>query len=315
MRPTLHRPVRSSRCPGRELVLCTLLALLAACDGVAEDATLGAPTVTPATTDEGQWSTLISVDWTLEGGSEGFICALHTVEEDLLVRSFRADSPLGTHHTVLTMTEAVGEDRVFPCDPGAMSDAMLFASGYGTDDLSLPEGVAIRIPAGKQVLLNLHLFNMYPESRSGTSATLIQTLNEEDVVAEAEVVFAGTADFAIPPNEEASATGSCVFEQDATLLSLWPHMHEHGRHMVIEHHGAHGVTTLHDAPYSFYDQTNEPIEPLVVRAGERIDVTCRWHNTSDEVVSYGDTSIEEMCFAGLYRYPAFSRGLYCDLPF
>jgi hypothetical protein len=196
-----------------------------------------------------------------------------------------------------------------------MSDAMLFASGYGTDDLSLPEGVAIRIPAGKQVLLNLHLFNMYPESRSGTSATLIQTLNEEDVVAEAEVVFAGTADFAIPPNEEASATGSCVFEQDATLLSLWPHMHEHGRHMVIEHHGAHGVTTLHDAPYSFYDQTNEPIEPLVVRAGERIDVTCRWHNTSDEVVSYGDTSIEEMCFAGLYRYPAFSRGLYCDLPF
>jgi len=64
-----------------------------------------------------------------------------------------------------------------------------------------------------------------------------------------------------------------------------------------------------------YDQLNDPITPTLVRAGERIEVTCLWHNTTDETVSYGDTSSEEMCFAGLYRYPASGRGLYCDLPF
>ena len=225
------------------------------------------------------------------------------------------DAPSGTHHTVVTMTEATGPDRVFDCDPGAMSDAMIFASGFGTDDLVFPEGVAIRIPAGKQVLLNLHLFNATTQPKTGTSGTRVQTLTEDEVVAEAEVLFAGTVDFAIPPQGEASATGSCVFESDATLLSLWPHMHQHGRYMAVEHHGPDGVTTLHDAPFSFYDQLNKPIEPRVIRAGERIDVTCHWQNTSDETVSYGDTSNEEMCFVGLYRYPATSRSLYCDLPF
>ena len=305
---SVARSARSTRCPGGELVLCSMLAAFGACDGAV--GSVGATSVGQA-----EWTTLVEVDWTLEPGAEDFVCALVTVHEELFVRGFRASAPPGTHHTVLTLTEATGPDRVFPCDPGALSDVMLFASGFGSDDLVFPEGVAIRVPAGKQILLNLHLFNATPETRSGRSGTLIQTLAEADVVAEAEAIFAGTADFVLPPNSESSATGSCVFEQDATLLSLWPHMHQHGRHMVVEHHGAHGVSTLHDEVYSFYDQLNDPIEPTLVRAGEWIDVTCHWHNTSEETVRYGDTSSEEMCFAGLYRYPAFSRGLYCDLPF
>jgi hypothetical protein len=314
MRPGRHRrscPLHTAVCV---LMLGTSAACSLGCEAVIDDRFDAASDATTSddVDDSGEWSTLVEVDWTLEGGSEAFICALHTVEDDLLISSFRAKAPPGTHHTVLTMTQAVGPDRVFPCDPGTLSDTMIFASGYGTNDLNLPEGVAIRIPAGKQVLLNLHLVNIHPETRSGRSATLIETLSDEEVVAEAEVIFAGTADFALPPGQEASATGGCVFEQEATVLSLWPHMHQLGRHMVVEHHGAHGVSTLHDAPYSFYSQVNQRIEPLVVRAGERIDVTCLWDNTSDEVVSYGDTASDEMCFVGLYRYPASSTSIYCD---
>jgi hypothetical protein len=296
--------------PVVKLVLCTLLGFLAACEVVAGD---GPGQGMPDATAPDEWSTLIEVDWTLEAGTEDFICALRTIESDLFIQAFRADAPPGTHHTVLTVTEPHGPDRVFPCDPGTLSDAMIFASGFGTDDLAFPDGVAIRVPAGKQLLLNLHLVNPYPTPLSGRSGTLVQTVSAEDVVDEAEVVFAGTADFSIPPNTKKSATGSCVFEQDATLLSLWPHMHQHGRHMVVEHHGDHGVSTLHDEPFSFYHQVNKRIEPMVVRAGERIDVTCSWYNTSNETVVYGDTANKEMCFAGLYRYPAFSKGLYCDL--
>jgi hypothetical protein len=312
MSPAIKGLLTPSRLPAGELVLCAMLVLLGACEVVAVD---GHSEVAPTPVAQKTWSTLVEVEWALEPGTERFLCALHTVESDLLVRGFRADAPPGTHHTVVTLTEAIGPDRVFDCDPGAMSDAMVFASAFGTDDLVFPEGVAMRIPAGKQILLNLHLFNATLKTRTGTSGTLIQTLSEDEVVEEAEVLFAGTVDFDIPPDTKTSATGSCVFEQDATLLSLWPHMHQHGRHMVIEHHGAHGVTTLHDGSFSFYDQLNHTIEPTLIRAGERIDVTCHWHNTSDETVSYGDTSMDEMCFAGLYRFPAFSRGLYCDLPF
>jgi hypothetical protein len=299
---------RASRATASWLLLCLLLAAAAACEGAVD----GEPGP-PAATQPGEWTSLVEVDWTLEPGSEAFLCALHTVTEDTYISAFRADAPPGTHHTLLTVTQANGPDRVFPCDPGTLSDAMIFASGFGTDDLVFPKGVAIRVPAGKQILLNLHLFNATPQTLTGRSGTLIQTLSPDEVTAEAEVVFAGTSEFSLPPNAEHSATGSCVFEQEATLLSLWPHMHQYGRHMVVEHHGADGVSTLHDAPFSFYEQLNAQLEPLVVRAGERIDVTCNWDNTSDKTVLYGDTFDKEMCFAGLYRYPAFGNGLYCDM--
>ena len=106
-----------------------------------------------------------------------------------------------------------------------------------------------------------------------------------------------------------------MFEEDATLLSLWPHMHQHGRHMVVEHVGLEGTSTLHDAPFYFNHQMNTLLEPTLVRAGERVDVTCQWSNPGAEAVRYGDSSTQEMCFAGLYRYPATSRSLYCDMPF
>lgn len=302
------------------LVLVAWACLGAACDAGIEPADyIAAPS--HGANDSAQWEVLVEAEWVVEPYAEAFICALHTVEADLLIHAFRSDAPVGTHHTVVTVTEPAGPDRVFDCDPGTLSDAMVYASASGTDDLALPDGVAIRVPAGKQILLNLHLYNTTTSPIRATSRTLVQVLEEAELAAEAEVVFAGTADFELPPNAEASATGSCVFTEDATVLSLWPHMHERGRHMVVEHvavqpdaedpSAADTVTTLLDAPFHVLDQTNHAIEPLVVRAGDRLEVTCHWTNDSDETIGYGDTAGDEMCFAGVYRYPAFSTGLYC----
>jgi hypothetical protein len=297
---------------GSQLTSALMLVTLAACD-VGPEALGGVETETTA--DPGAWSALIEAPWTLEAGTEGFFCALQTVETDLYIRAFRAEAPYGTHHTLLTVTEPKGPDGVFECGPGTLSDAMIFSSGVGTDDLVLPDGVAIRVPAGKQILLNLHLLNATPHPISGTSGTWIATLTQDQVVDEAEVLFAGTVDFSLPPGEDTSATGSCVFEEEATVLSLWPHMHGHGRHMLVEHHGSEGVETLHDGAFDFGHQLHHRIEPTTIGAGERIDVTCHWQNTSDQVVGYGDSSYQEMCFAALVRYPATSRSLYCDMPF
>ena len=260
------------------------------------------------------WSTLVQADWTLAPGKEGFFCALQTVPSEVLIRAFRANAPHGTHHTVVTVTQATGPDRVFECEPGTLSDAMIFASGPGTGDLRFPEGVAIRVPAGKQILLNVHVFNASRAPLEATSGILIQTLNEDAVKQEAEVVFAGTTDFTLAPGASTSAHGSCAFQQDATLLSVWPHMHQLGRHMTVVHHTDTGDTTLHDGPFQFTHQGNVSLNPTLVRAGERIDVTCQWTNSREETVVYGDSSADEMCFAGLYRYPASSTGLYCDVP-
>ena len=253
---------------------------------------------------------LVTGSWSIPAGDEGYWCVRKTVTEDTYITGFRAISPVGTHHTVLTVGTAAGADGEFPCGPGTNDDAMLFASGVGTDPYDLPEGVGIKVSAGQQLLLNLHLFNISDQTLTGSSGTEILTTSADGVDHLAEMVFAGTIDFAIPDDGMPySASGSCQFDQDATLISLWPHMHQLGTHMVIKH----GDSVLHDKPYSFDEQRAHVIEPVEVKAGEQLDVTCTWVNDGEDPVTFGDSSTSEMCFAGFYRYPAANAGLFCDV--
>ncbi len=281
----------------------------ARCGGLALGALAALSCARDPAPDADPWRVLVAADWSVPAGREQFMCALATVPADTTVAAFRTVAPAGTHHTLLTVTEPVGPDGTFECDAGTLSDAMMFASGIATNDLLFPAGVGMRIPAGKQVLLNLHLLNATGAVLAGRSAVLVRPA-EADAVA-AEMVFAGTVDFEIPPGEEREATGSCTFAEDATVFDLWPHMHRLGTHMTIVHRSSAGTTTLHDAPYDVHEQRHYPIAPRAVRRGDRIDVTCRWKNSGASTVRYGDTSADEMCFAGVFRYPAENAGIYC----
>jgi hypothetical protein len=256
------------------------------------------------------WTSLITGTWTLAAGTEKYHCAKRTVAEDTYIRGFRGVAPLGTHHTVVTIQAPDGPDGEFPCSPGTISDQMLFASGVGTDDLIFPAGVAVKVPGGMQVGLNLHLFNVGEATINGTSGTDIWVVPASEVTAEAEMMFAGTFSVVLPAGQETTLQGDCLFAKDATVVTVWPHMHQLGTHMKVEHVGA-ATATVHDEPYSFYEQVNYPITPLVVKAGESIRVHCTYNNTTGTTVYFGDSSEDEMCFSGLYRYPAANDGLFC----
>ena len=47
-----------------------------------------------------------------------------------------------------------------------------------------------------------------------------------------------------------------------------------------------------------------------MQAGDEIRVTCDFVNNTGSLVTFGDSSDKEMCFAGLYRYPAANAGLF-----
>jgi hypothetical protein len=255
----------------------------------------------------GEWFTLIDREWELAPYSETYRCVRVTVEEDLYIQGFRDISPVGTHHTVLTAGRTRHPDGDFDCNPVTNAHEMLFASGIGGDVLELPEGVALKVEAGNQLLLNLHLYNVSGEPISGRTGIEVFRIAPEDVVHEAEFVFAGTVNISIPPQQEYEAAGACTFGSDATVLVVWPHMHQLGRHMRVVHEDE----VLFDGPYEFDEQVFHFIEPRTVSAGERVEVYCTWQNDTDERVFFGDSSDQEMCFAGLYRYPAQRTGVFC----
>src|SRR5690606_29861729 len=131
------------------------------------------------------------------------------------ISGFRALSPLGTHHTVVGVESSPSEpDGDWDdCNAGDLGHSMLFASGVGTDDLFFPEGVAIKIPAGSQLNLNLHLYNVSNEPITGRAGTLVKTLAAAEVQQEAEFVFTGTFNITLSgTTEPQTVKGGCAFD-------------------------------------------------------------------------------------------------------
>jgi hypothetical protein len=114
----------------------------------------------------------------------------------MLLAGFRDISPLGTHHALLSVGDPSGSDGQFPCDFFQSHDALMFASGIGTDDFVFPEGVALRVSAGQQLFLNVHLFNTGEEPMSGVSGVSALVVDDADQLA--EFTLAGTFDIDIP---------------------------------------------------------------------------------------------------------------------
>ena len=268
--------------------------------------------MTPPPSSDGEWRTLLTGEWTLPQGTEGYSCVRHTMTEDLWVNGFEAISPHGTHHTLLTVGEPNAPDGLTKCNAGTNRTYSVYGSGVGPERLEFPPGIALKIPKGTQLLLNLHLFNTGDADLSGNSGTLVRTIAESEVTTIAEGVLAGTIAIDIPPQQTTTTTGWCTMSSDVTLFAVAPHMHQLGIYeKVTAESSAVGEVPLFDGPYNFDDQSYHLIEPLNLAKGDRVRVECTHRNTTNQPVTFGESSLAEMCFAGMYRYPADGSPFIC----
>jgi sugar lactone lactonase YvrE len=295
--------------------LVLLVAFTPACSNSTEPAPAG-----NAGGDGLKWQPLLAGDWTLEPGTEDYYCVRKTVTEDTWVGAFRAIDPVGTHHSVLGIAEPginLGEDGVEICTGGDVGAQMLMGAGVGTDPVEFPDGVALKIAAGKQMILNLHLYNSSSKPIAGTSGVEIATVDPADVAQEAQLMLAGTVTLNIPPGRS-TQVGTCTLPTDVNVFSVLPHMHKRGAHLVGRAIPVDGSepTTLTDGDYSFEDQVFVPVTPTVaLEHGSKIEVACTYENTGSTAIGFGQSSDAEMCFLGTYLYPATFPGPYCvDAP-
>lgn len=262
------------------------------------------------------YTRLVGRTWSLAAGqSDTYRCVRMTMTQDVYITGFRAQAPQGTHHTVLSIantSSTMGPDGEYDCAVGTLGLKMLYASGVGTAEYNFPDGVGIKVSAGEQVHLNLHLYNASDAPLTGDSAILIKTVPAEPATL-AEFVFAGRFLFNIPAHSTRVVTGGCTIAagRNYQLFAVWPHMHQIATHQKVSLIRPSGTTVLHDAPFDFGDQLFSeitPLEPLV--GGDRIQVECTYVNNTDRTIGFGDSSDTEMCFTGLYRYPATGSNLF-----
>ena len=264
-----------------------------------------APGTSGVAVSDADYSPLITRSWSIAAGAtDVYKCTRIQIDRDINVTALRSLSPFGTHHSAITISSPDAPLGDYDCDGGLIDPQLLFATGLNTNDMIFPADTGIVIPAGTKLNLNLHLFNATDSPISGESGVLFR--ESKSVTQEADMFFGGTMNINIPNNDETTTTsGTCTLAHDFTMFSVWPHMHQIGTHQKVEwiHDGIDD--TLLDVDYQFTSQKSWPLaQQLQFHAGDQIKVTCSWVNNEDHVVIFGERTEDEMCFAGIYRYPA-----------
>ncbi|MFI5307991.1 MAG: hypothetical protein ACHQ53_11590 [Polyangiales bacterium] len=271
----------------------------------------GASAAAPQT---GQWIELLKGTWQLTPGEETYYCVRKTVTEDLYIHGFRAIAPTGTHHTVLSIGAPSGADGIAACGIlGAGSNApnMIFGSGVGTGEFVFPDGIALKVPAGQQLLSNLHLFNSSTQPLSGESGNDALIVSQDQAKYLADNMLAGPTLFSIPADgQPTTITGHCTMDANVKIFAVQPHMHLLATHQKVVAETSGGDVVLHDGDYTFDNQIYYTVMPAPVdlQAGQAVRIECTYVNNTGAAVGFGESTTNEMCLASVYRYPASGAG-------
>jgi hypothetical protein len=280
----------------------------------------GAPDMAMA---QQQALTLIESDYSLTAGQEEYLCVRKTIATDLYITSITPVNGQATHHEVLGIdTSKKAADGVQPCGTNIEFDViswkLLFASGVNSPTLTIPDGAALHIPAGSQIVMQMHLLNASKSPvMSHASISVLPLAPGGPTPVEAQMILAGPLSDprvtpAIPVGPNQIVTGSCTLSADTKYFAVFPHMHQIGTHIKVDAVVGGATTTLWDKDYSFNNQDFGEFTPIAMAKGDKINVTCTYDNETGMPVKFGQSSLDEMCYAISYVYPPLPNSGFGD---
>jgi hypothetical protein len=188
--------------------------------------------------------------------------------------------------------------------PGVTRADILAVYAPGQPATVSPVGMARKIPAGSELVLQMHYTPNGRAEEDRTSIGLIWAKRPpEHRVLTLQINDTG---FHIPPGDpDYRVSASGTLPNDALLLSLFPHMHLRGKafeYSLIEPDG-HYELLLRVAPYRFEWQLSYRLaEPKLLFKGTRLRCTAWYDNSVNNPrnpdpaaeVGYGEQSRDEM---------------------
>ncbi len=235
------------------------------------------------------------------------------VKEDRFIQRIEAiiDDSRVVHHIVLLKDPknayALGLKK---CKGMPADSQYLYAWAPGAAALQFPEGGA-RIKPGEHYIVQIH-YNNGAGAKGVKDNSGIRVHHGPPKGTEYGMVAPGPLVFAIPPHSTFTATGHCKVKSDLTLLAGMPHMHENGTAFKQEIVRADGTREplINLTGWSFEMQPFYH-HPVTLKAGDRVETSCTWRNDTDDTVSMGTGTADEMCFNFMFVTPPPSEP-YCN---
>ena len=207
-------------------------------------------------------------------------------------------APIGTPFTASTLSDR--QDRLDA--HGTTSDLLLvYAPGSSPD--RWPDGMAKFVPAGSDIVFQIHYTTNGKAGRDLTSIGLVfaQTPPAQRVI----TLQLNDHAFIIPPGaDDFRVETQGTLPHDATLLSLFPHMHLRGKRFEYDVvHPDGSIEPLLRVNYHFHWQLSYRLaEPRLLKAGTKLRAVA-WYDNSrnnphnpdpDATVTWGDQTYQEM---------------------
>jgi hypothetical protein len=226
------------------------------------------------------------------------------------VVGFKVRMPEGAHHFVVWgYSGTVEDDSKFPSKPvesvgcvgigpGEIAPRVIIPLQSPNTRFRMPKGIAIRLDPGEQIYLDSHLRNdsdvpVTPDIRANFYAAKPGTVKHH-----AEGLIAGNmSGIDIPAGGDQTITAEWTAPVTINIVYLATHQHRLGTYANIELVDANGTPQTIYENYSWQHPASLwPATPLRLAKGDKMRITCTWHNTDDHLVRFGPTTTDEMCF-------------------
>ena len=246
---------------------------------------------------------------------------------------------------IVDAKEFVHHMILYSCDPNQQSEnyehlqviptcqsmpngctAMKWAWAVGSQTVVFPEHVGL--PLGGQgqnrLFLQMHYYN--PELKenvrdnSGVRVYFTTDLREQEAgimtfnggthSVQRPPIPAGEADYALSPFIVPSSCTSRSWATPINVLGIAHHMHVAGLKMTIdvERDGELLGSLRHEKYYDFNHQSLEETLIKQLLPGDQLSMHCHYDTTTaTEDVSFGEETLQEMCYAVMVYYPLQER--------
>jgi hypothetical protein len=257
---------------------------------------------------------------TVPPATENTQCVVKRLDNDGTIKVGRIvnDLGLGSHHLIVYRL-ADGPERTepFDCDPfvevlDPTAGAPLAVTQSAAETITLPPGVAFSLTAGQLVRLEIHYINAGLEPiEIGATTTFIE-IPEADFRDEADFLFVGNPDIAIPKHEQRTVGPSFLpLPPELTNINVFAitgHQHRFGTGVEIARTDGPDAerVSVYDPPTFRWNEPptiyHDP--PFTMAPGGGFEFTCHFNNTSESDVGFGESATDEMCFFWAYYYPS-----------
>jgi hypothetical protein len=256
-------------------------------------------------------------------GEEKTVCIVKRLDntEDIVATSFVSDLAPGSHHLIVYRSSATAEQLTpVACNPfeGVLGgDVPLVIVTRGHLEYTMPSGVGVELGKGQLLKIEAHYINTTSAPLQGNGAVEVKgtPLAQAGNFQAADVGLWGTTNINVPARSTFSTPVNFQTGISGTkLFALTTHEHHLGTDAQVWSSASAG-----DVAHQLSNDTDwaNPTlvtlnEPLAFDGTNGLSYQCKWDNTTDTAVTFGESALNEMCFAIFYYYPSHGTDICLD---